>query len=461
MPVGIVDLELYFPKLCVNQSDLEIVDNCKGKYTAGLGQATMAVPSLLEDSISMALTAVNRLMRRHGSNYTIIGRLDIGTESSVDLSKSIKSNLMILFEKSRNFSVLGADNVNACYGGTAAVFNTINWIQSENWDGKLGLVVATDIAVYGNDDPGARATGGACAISLLIGTNPIIEMENTMGHFMANNYDFYKPLNLKFPKVDGKLSLITYIKSLIHCYVNFNQKITKNQNFNFFEYFDFLAFHSPYTKLAKKSLSYLSYFIAENSELLSKYNTETDLQIQSLLDDFIGKIEHFHMDSDQKSRMEFEKSANEKFSDIIKEKLENSLLLSRDIGNCYTASVFLCLLSILNTHALDDLVGKRIGLYSYGSGSLSSLYSMKITSNADRVKEMVENVKKQVSFLEKRKNITPEAVFEISERRVDCKALCESVNTKNDLNEFLFNDTFYLSCIDEKYRRFYQLHEEN
>lgn len=43
---------------------------------------------------------------------------------------------------------LGATSINACYGGTNALFNTINWISSPNWDGRYGIVVAVDIAVY-------------------------------------------------------------------------------------------------------------------------------------------------------------------------------------------------------------------------------------------------------------------------------------------------------------------------
>lgn len=42
----------------------------------------------------------------------------------------------------------GIDNKNACYGGTAALFNSIAWIESSAWDGRYALVVAADIAVY-------------------------------------------------------------------------------------------------------------------------------------------------------------------------------------------------------------------------------------------------------------------------------------------------------------------------
>lgn len=40
---------------------------------------------------------------------------------------------------------------------TSALFNTINWIESSSWDGRFGLVVGSDVAVYAKGP--ARPTG--------------------------------------------------------------------------------------------------------------------------------------------------------------------------------------------------------------------------------------------------------------------------------------------------------------
>lgn len=61
----------------------------------------------------------------------------MGTESPVDKSKSIKSMLMRLFDNCNN--VEGVDSTNACYGGTAALFNSIAWLESSAWDGMYLL----------------------------------------------------------------------------------------------------------------------------------------------------------------------------------------------------------------------------------------------------------------------------------------------------------------------------------
>lgn len=134
--VGIVAMEVYFPSQYVDQAELEAFDGVSsGKYTIGLGQDKMGFCSDNEDVNSLCLTVVQRLMERNGISYTDIGRLEVGTETILDKSKSVKTVLMQLFEGCDNTSIEGIDTTNACYGGTAALFNAVNWIESSSWDG--------------------------------------------------------------------------------------------------------------------------------------------------------------------------------------------------------------------------------------------------------------------------------------------------------------------------------------
>ena len=55
--VGIHAMEMYIPKRCISEDDLEDFDGVsKGKYTIGLGQKFMAFTDDKEDINSMALT---------------------------------------------------------------------------------------------------------------------------------------------------------------------------------------------------------------------------------------------------------------------------------------------------------------------------------------------------------------------------------------------------------------------
>ena len=66
-----------------------------------------------------------------------------------------------------NFDIEGVTTLNACYGGTSALFSAFDWIQSSSWDGRYAVVVCVDIAVYTKGP--ARPTGGAGAVAMLIG----------------------------------------------------------------------------------------------------------------------------------------------------------------------------------------------------------------------------------------------------------------------------------------------------
>ena len=118
-----------------------------------------------------------------------MGRLEVGTETMLDKAKSLKTVLMSLFKG--NHDIEGVTSVNACYGSTNAIFNTFNWIESSAWDGRYGIVVSSDIAVYPKGP--ARPTGGAGVICFLIGKNAPIVIEPVRSTFIDNQYDFFKP----------------------------------------------------------------------------------------------------------------------------------------------------------------------------------------------------------------------------------------------------------------------------
>jgi hydroxymethylglutaryl-CoA synthase len=119
-----------------------------------------------------------------------IGRINVGTESIINKSKSVKQLLMDLFVPSGNIDIEGVDSKNACYGGTAALFNVINWVESRSWDGRYGLVVAGDIAVYANGP--ARPVGGAGAVAMLIGPNaPLVFHRMSLFFFSSHHPSSY------------------------------------------------------------------------------------------------------------------------------------------------------------------------------------------------------------------------------------------------------------------------------
>lgn len=129
---GILAMDVYFPHRCVAQSELETADGVgAGKYTIGLGQQEMAFCDDREDINSFCLSALAGLLDKYQIDPREIGRLEVGTETLVDKSKSTKTTLMSLMGDARD--VEGATVINACYGGTAALLNSLAWVGSNDW----------------------------------------------------------------------------------------------------------------------------------------------------------------------------------------------------------------------------------------------------------------------------------------------------------------------------------------
>ena len=365
--VGILAMEIYVPVWYVDQNELEKYDGVSaGKYTIGLGQNKMTFCNDREDVHSLCLTVTKNLLEKNNIKPEEIGRLEVGTETIIDKSKSVKTVLMQLFPD--NTDMEGIDTTNACYGGTAALFNSINWIESSAWDKRYALVVCADIAVYAKG--AARPTGGAGAVAMLVGPRaPLVVERGVRSTYMTHAYDFYKPnMSSEYPVVDGPLSIKCYFSALDKCYNRYKEKSSKSnelKTINRVQDFDGILFHCPYSKLVQKSVARLHY----NDYL---YGTEEEK----------GKLGHVPAVPLEESynNKDIEKIFVAHSEEFFKTKTEPSLWLAKEVGNMYTPSLYGGLVSYLLSKNPKDLFGTRLGLFSYGSGLASSFFSIRITS---------------------------------------------------------------------------------
>ncbi|XP_002738314.1 hydroxymethylglutaryl-CoA synthase 1-like [Saccoglossus kowalevskii] len=452
--VGIIAVEAYFPSQYVDQSELEIFDGVStGKYTIGLGQDKMGFCSDREDINSLCLTVVQKLMQNYDISYESIGRLEVGTETIIDKSKSTKTVLMQLFEECGNTNIEGIDTTNACYGGTAALFNALAWVESSAWDGRYALVVAGDIAVYATGN--ARPTGGAGSVAMLIGPNaPLVIERGLRGTHMQHVYDFFKPdLSSEFPVVDGKLSIQCYLSALDKCYQRYATKaetqMVKDKETGPFSlgHFDAMFFHSPYCKLVQKSFARLML----NDFLRDSNADTTENGIFSGLEAYRDlKLEDTYFDRTvEKTFMACSKATFEK-------KVKPSLLLANQIGNMYTPSVYGGLVSYIAQNSVADIAGKRVGLFSYGSGLASSLYSIKFsedTAPGSKLSKLSEVLSDVTVRLDSRKKIAPKIFADTMKLRQDTHHLANY--TPVGCIDDLFPGTWYLTHVDEMHRRQY------
>lgn len=338
----------------------------------------------------MGLTVLSSLLRKYNIDPNSIGRLEVGTETLIDKSKSVKTVLMRLFGDNHNIE--GLDTMNACYGGTNALFNTVNWIESSAWDGRDAIVVAGDIAIYKKGV--ARATGGAGCVAMLIGPNaPVVIEPGLRGSYFQDTYDFYKPdFSTEYPIVNGQYSIICYLRALDHCYAEYtNREQTMsstsgihsktNSTVKRHEYasdrFDFLCFHTPMQKMAVKAYSRLIY-----NDIIADSSNPAFAEILKAL----PAVDYESSLTDKT----LEYKLRELVGDRFQQHVEPATKVTRQCGNTYTGSVYCGICSLISTVSDDDLQGKRIGVFSYGSGLASSLFSLKVVGSVQQLRERLD-----------------------------------------------------------------------
>ncbi|KAF2124524.1 hydroxymethylglutaryl-CoA synthase [Dothidotthia symphoricarpi CBS 119687] len=455
--VGIKALEIYVPSQTLDQAQFETHQGVSaGKHTIGLGLKSMNFCNDREDATSLALTAVSSLLRKYAIDPQSIGRLEVGTESLIDKAKSVKSVLTQLFGD--NHALEGADTVNACYGGTNALLNAINWVESRSWDGRDAIVVASDIAIY--KDAAARPTGGAGCVAMLVGPDaPIVAVPTLRGTYMTHAYDFYKPdMKSEYPLVDGKLSISCFLSALDGCYKQLRDNATRlltddtalkqrnpdavallnRERKSLIDVFDFMAFHTPNCKLVSKSYARLLYndFLTNKSDVafstvaepLRDLPYEESLKSKDLEKTFIGL-------------------SKERFAARIAPCIEAP---SR-CGNMYTASLYCSLISVLSCVGSEGLQGKTIGMFSYGSGIASTLFTLQVVGDVSGIVEKID----LAGRLQERHVANPREYEEACTLREAAYGQ-KSYTPSGDLST-INEGAYYLEHIDEQFRRTYAI----
>ncbi|KOS23023.1 Hydroxymethylglutaryl-CoA synthase [Escovopsis weberi] len=447
--IGIKAIEIYFPSQYVDQAELEKFDGvAAGKYTIGLGQTKMAFCDDREGKFP--------LFEMESPNYNIdvnsVGRLEVGTETILDKSKSVKSVLMQLFGDNTNLE--GVDTINACYGGTNAFFNSVNWVESSAWDGRDAIVVAGDIALYAKG--AARPTGGAGVVAMLVGPNaPVVAEPGLRGTYMQHAYDFYKPdLTSEYPYVDGHYSINCYTKALDSAFRDYRKREARQHAANasngtngvkeadpsktYLDSFDYMAFHAPTCKLVQKSYARLLYH-----DYLANPDAPAFAEVAPELRD-----------------MDYEKSLTDKvvektFMGLTKkrfqERVNPAIQVATLCGNMYCASVWGGLASLLSFVDSKALEGKRIGLFSYGSGLASSFMSFRVAGSVESIGKVL-NIPAR---LEARRAVSPETYDEMCNLRKQAH-LQKDYTPKGEVST-IEPGTYYLTKVDDMFKREYAL----
>ncbi|PYI20379.1 hydroxymethylglutaryl-CoA synthase [Aspergillus violaceofuscus CBS 115571] len=448
--VGIKAIEIYFPNRYVPQPDLErYMHVSAGKHTIGLGQTNMSFCDDREDINTLALTTVSALLHKNTIPATSIGYLGVGTESLLDRSKSTKTVLMQLFAPD-NPDIEGVDSYNACYGGTAALLAAVAWIESAAWDGRDAVVVCGDIAAYAREDAAARPTGGVGCVAMLVGADAPVVLETGVprASYMRHAWDFFKPdFGREAAVVDGRLSERCYLEAVDGCYRGWVRKMSALQKGERegeevagagvgvgvgIDAFDYFLFHAPNCKLVAKAYARLLW-----NDLLRRGEIPEELRPVSLDDESTLADKGLEKQVMALARSRFE------------ERVQPGLLVPTQCGNMYTASLYSGLVGLLASVPSERLQGKRIGLFSYGSGLASTLFTLAVRGDTSVMAQRLD----LHSRLAARVSAAPEVWDEMCRLR-EAAFQRREYGPRGEVGDLLAG-TYYLEYVDAKLRRRY------
>ncbi len=317
MSVGIDDISFYSSGMYLPLTSLAAHNGENpDKYRIGLGQDRMSVPAQDEDIVTLAANAAHPLITE--ANRDQISTVLFATESGIDQSKAAGVYVHRLLKLGSNCRVVELKQ--ACYSATAALQLACGMVARKPNDQVL--VIASDIARYGLGTPG-EATQGCGAVACIIKRDPrLLDVHPESGCYSEDVMDFWRPNYMDTALVDGKYSTMIYLKALRQSWKNYRE-----DGGLAFDQFARFCYHLPFTKMAEKAHRKLAV-------------TNGVSMPEELLERQIGA----------------------------------GLLYSRQIGNSYSAALYIGIASLLE-HDGEDLSGQHIGLFSYGSGCVGEFFS--------------------------------------------------------------------------------------
>lgn len=330
-PIGIDDIELATTHHVVRLDDFaEANGTDPNKFRLGLGQDEFSFPAPDEDIVTMAAAAAAPIIERSGTEG--IRTMLFATESGTDQSKAAGMAVHSLLELPSQMRIIEVKE--ACYSATAALQAAVGIVTRS--PGQRVLVIASDVARYELDTAG-EPTQGAGAVAMLVSANPrLLEIEPVSGLNSADVDDFWRPNDSTTAIVDGALSVTAYLDSLTGAWNDL-----QTQDGPGIDEIDRILYHQPFTKMAKKAQVHLAGLTGAvlDTEIVAGAQTASA-------------------------------------SDPRDTGLAASTLYNRRLGNSYTASLYAGLCSLLDHDS--DLAGRRIGLFSYGSGSVGEFFTARV-----------------------------------------------------------------------------------
>ncbi len=397
---GISDIVITVPKLYVPLANRERPDEptefslsrkTDPRKHLYLGVAKMSIPDTYQDTPALAADAVEELMKRNDIRPKDINRIEVGTETSFDKSKSMGNYVVAALDEKYGkgaFKHAGLPEGKAACAYTGyGLENALNWVWAERSNGNCRIVVGTDIARYGLRTSG-EDTQGAGAVAVLVEAEPrLLEFDKIIGQFNKNERTFYRPDNSPVPIVDGSGSENEYLGAMKEAFGHYSKQALESGLVKLklgeaiTDHFDLLSLHQPFAKMPEKG--YASLLIHEWRNLPRWEYVVKEIDEEPKKEDF--KNEEDYEAADKSFRKKFMKT--KMFQDSFQQKMADGQEFSLESGNSYTVSLWghLTSLFILKERKEEDLTLKKGGLGFFGSGCVANGFSYTVVPGYKKV----------------------------------------------------------------------------
>ena len=318
------------------------------------------VNPMWEDPVTLAVNAGYRLVNE--VDRANIQLVIVSTESGVDQSKALSTFLHRYLDLQPNCRCYEAKQ--ACYSGTASIMMACHWLRSQRDPEAKALVITADQSRMNIGEPYEFVTGGG-SVAMVLSRNPeVLEIElDKNGYWAHETWDTFRP-TLKVETGNGEESLFCYLDALEGAFAAYRANVGEQ---DWDSYFQKNLFHVPLGGI-------------------------TFMAFRALLRNW---------------RKVKKKEARELFA----RRSQAGLTYCREVGATYSGSVYMALLGMLD-NSPDLRAGHRIGIFSYGSGSVGEYYSGLVGTRAQEVVAMAG----MKGILAARKEITV-AQYEALERQ--------------------------------------------
>ena len=416
MAAGIDDISLYIPRLYVDATDFAVARGLDpDKLQKGLGVSKMAIVDTNQDPACLASNACLTIMQNNKLSPEDIGRLYVSTESSFDESKAMNSYVIGMLEQVYGQGAFehcgGVETKFACVSGSYALYDNANWIRAGEAEGKAALVVVSDIAKYDLGSSGEMTQGAGSVVMLLNDKPRLLEFDpKVTATSIKDEYDFYRPFGKETPIVHGQYSNMLYLIQVRKALEAYKKKVISTglikmeSGDTILDHMDYINMHLPYSNMGKKALAYLVRHEWRQLPRWKRILQEIGME-EPVPKDPRGTIESVLGDQEFMTKdHEFTKlfTKTQEYQEVYEAKLSSSLIASTMIGNLYTASLYLGFRSSLEFEYQKgiDLLGKRVGFGSYGSGSSAMVFSGVIQPGYE---EVVKNMNLEAELGDRRR----------------------------------------------------------